>query len=36
MGEFTALIDGEKVLETSRFWYPNPFSVAKKLRALLG
>jgi hypothetical protein len=34
-GEFSVSIDGEKVLDTNRFWYPSRKSVVAKTRELL-
>jgi len=33
--ELSVEIDGEKVIETNRLWYPSPSSLAKRTRALL-
>lgn len=35
LGEFSADIDGKKVIDMNRLWYPNPGKVAKKIRELL-
>ena len=35
LGEFSVYLDGSKVIETSRFWYPATNKVVKKLKALL-
>ncbi len=35
LGEFSVFIDGQKVVTTNRFWYPNPAKVVNKLRTLL-
>jgi hypothetical protein len=34
-GEFTVLIDGAEAIRSSRFWYPNPWTVLKRVRQLL-
>jgi len=34
-GEFSVSIDGEKVIDTNRLWYPTPSKVVTKTRALL-
>jgi hypothetical protein len=36
LGEFSAYIDGRKVIDTNRLWYPSPGKVVKKIKALLG
>ena len=33
--ELTVEVDGEKVVETNRLWYPLPSSVAKRTRDFL-
>jgi hypothetical protein len=35
LGEFSVSIDGEKIIDTNRFWYPSPGRVVVKTRALL-
>jgi len=35
-GEFTVLVDGQKVVDTNRFWYPNPTKVLRLVQARLG
>jgi len=35
LGEFSVFIDGHKVIDTNRFWYPSTNKVVKKIRALL-
>lgn len=35
LGEFSVSIDGEKVIDTNRFWYPTPSKVVAKTRGLL-
>jgi len=34
-GEFSVYIEGQKVIDTSRFWYPSTKSVVKRLEGLL-
>lgn len=34
-GEFSVSIDGQKVIDTNRLWYPTPSKVVTKTRALL-
>ncbi len=34
-GEFSVSIDGPKVIDTNRLWYPTPSKVVTKTRALL-
>lgn len=36
LGEFSAYIDGRKVIDTNRLWYPTPGKVVKKIKGLLG
>lgn len=36
LGELSVSIDGSKVYESSRLWYPTPTAVIKKVRAALG
>lgn len=35
LGEFSVSIDGRKVINRSRLWYPMPSKVVAKTRALL-
>lgn len=35
LGEFSVYLDEQKVVDTSRFWYPSPNKVVKKVQALL-
>ena len=35
LGEFSVSIDGRKVIDTSRLWYPTPGKVVAKTRSLL-
>jgi hypothetical protein len=35
LGEFSVSVDGRKVVETSRFWYPTPGKVVQKVRSSL-
>jgi len=35
MGEFSVTVDGDKVIDTNRLWYPNPGKVVEKVRAAL-
>ena len=35
LGEFSVHIDGRKVIDTNRLWYPTPSKIVKKIRALL-
>ena len=35
LGEFSVSIDGQKVIDTNRLWYPTPRNVVSKLRKLL-
>ena len=34
-GEFAVLIDEKKVVDTNRFWYPNPAKVLRLVEARL-
>jgi len=34
-GEFSVYIDGEKVIDTNRFWYPTTNMVVKNIQILL-
>jgi hypothetical protein len=34
--ELSVDVDGEKVVETSRLWYPLPSSLVRKVREFLG
>jgi hypothetical protein len=35
LGEFSVFIDGQKALDTNRFWYPVPNKVVARVKALL-
>ena len=35
LGEFSVAIDGQKIVDTNRFWYPTPSKVVAKSRARL-
>ena len=35
LGEFSVHLDGHKVIDTNRLWYPTPSKVVKKMKALL-
>ena len=35
LGEFSVSIDGQKVIDTNRLWYPTPSKVIAKTRSLL-
>ena len=35
LGEFSVYIDGQKVIDTNRLWYPLPGNVVKRVQALL-
>jgi len=35
LGEFSVSIDGQKVINTNRLWYPTPSKVVAKTRKLL-
>ena len=35
LGEFSVYVDGQKAIDTTRFWYPNPTTVVRKVRALM-
>ena len=35
LGEFSVLIDGQKVIDTNPLWYPRPGKVVAKVRKLL-
>ena len=35
LGEFSVYIDGQKVVDTNRLWYPLPGNVVKRVQALL-
>jgi hypothetical protein len=35
LGEFSVSVEGRKVVDTSRFWYPWPSAVIHKVRAAL-
>ena len=34
-GEFSVHIDGQKVIDTNRLWYPLPGNVVKRVQTLL-
>ena len=35
LGEFSVYLDGRKVIDTNRLWYPTPSKIVTKLKALL-
>lgn len=35
LGEFSVTVDGDKVVDTNRLWYPSPGKVVEKVRAAL-
>ncbi len=35
LGEFSVSIEGQKLIDTNRLWYPRPSKVVDKVRALL-
>jgi hypothetical protein len=35
LGEFSVTVDGDKVVDTNRLWYPSPSKVVTKVRASL-
>ena len=35
LGELSVYIDGQKVIDTNRLWYPLPGNVVKRVQALL-
>lgn len=35
LGEFSVSLEGQKVIDTNRLWYPTPSKVVAKTRALL-
>jgi len=35
LGEFSVFIDGKKVINTNRLWYPSPKNIVTKTRALM-
>jgi hypothetical protein len=35
LGEFSVYIEGQKVIDTNRLWYPLPGNVVKRVQALL-
>jgi hypothetical protein len=35
LGELSVYIDGQKVIDTNRLWYPLPGNVIKRVQALL-
>jgi len=32
LGELTILVDGREIVDSSRFWYPNPWTVMRRVR----
>jgi hypothetical protein len=34
LGEFSVSVDGQKVIDTNRLWYPSPSKVVTRVRAL--
>ena len=32
LGEFSVSLDGQKLIDTNRFWYPSPRTVVAKVR----
>lgn len=34
-GEFSVYIDGRKVIDTNRLWYPTPSKIVKKMQAMI-
>jgi len=32
LGELTVLVDGREIVNSSRFWYPNPWTVMRRVR----
>jgi len=36
LGEFSVYMDGRKVIDTNRLWYPTTSGIVKKIRVLLG
>ena len=35
LGELSVYVDGRKVIDTNRLWYPTPSKIVKRVRALL-
>ena len=35
LGEFSVYMDGRKVIDTNRLWYPTTSRIVKKIRVLL-
>ncbi len=35
LGEFSVHIDGRKVVDTNRLWYPTQHKIVEKIRAIL-
>jgi len=35
LGEFSVHVDGRKVIDTNRLWYPSPSKLVRKIQALL-
>jgi hypothetical protein len=35
LGEFALSIDGQKVIDTNRLWYPRPSKIVSEIRRLL-
>ena len=35
LGEFSVYMDGRKVIDTNRLWYPTTNKIVKKIRVLL-
>jgi len=35
LGELSVVIDGQKVVDTNRFWYPTPTSVFQQVKHVL-
>ena len=35
LGEFSVVIDEQKVIDTNRLWYPMPGKIVEKIKALL-
>jgi hypothetical protein len=35
LGEFSVFVDGQKVIDTNRLWYPRPSKIVKKIKTLL-
>ena len=33
--EFSVYIDGQKVIDTNRFWYPTPSKIVAEVKAIL-